>query len=63
MVAIVVGELPRSFDPAVSEWGNPTGLYRLICGKNSFHFVYNASRNDQFSIINYKFLINCLLVN
>ena len=23
MVAKVVGELPRSFDPAVSEWGNP----------------------------------------
>ena len=23
MAAIVVGELPRSFDPAVSEWGNP----------------------------------------
>ena len=22
MVAKVVGELPRSFDPAVSEWGN-----------------------------------------
>ena len=23
MVAIDVGERPRSFDPAVSEWGNP----------------------------------------
>ena len=22
-VAICAGELPRSFDPAVSEWGNP----------------------------------------
>ena len=24
MATIVVGELPRSFDPAVSEWGNPS---------------------------------------
>lgn len=24
MTAIVVGELSRSVDPAVSEWGNPT---------------------------------------
>ncbi len=24
MAAKVVGELPRSFDPAVSEWGNPS---------------------------------------
>ena len=23
MATIVVGELPRSIDPAVSEWGNP----------------------------------------
>ena len=23
MAAIIVGELPRSFDPAVSEWRNP----------------------------------------
>ena len=26
MVAIFVGEEPRSFDPAVSEWGNPTNF-------------------------------------
>ena len=23
MATIIVGELPRSFNPAVSEWGNP----------------------------------------
>ena len=28
MAAIVVGELPRSFDPAVSEWGNPITFIR-----------------------------------
>ena len=26
MTAIIVGELSRSFDPAVSEWGNPTNF-------------------------------------
>jgi len=26
MAAIIVGELPRSFDPAVSEWGNPVPI-------------------------------------
>lgn len=28
MAAIVVEELPRSFDPTVSEWGNP--VYRNV---------------------------------
>ena len=26
MATIVAGELPRSFDPTVSEWGNPRPL-------------------------------------
>lgn len=30
MVAKVVGELPRSFDPAVSEWGNPPLTRKLL---------------------------------
>ena len=30
MVAKVVGELPRSFDPAVSEWGNPPFIRSLL---------------------------------
>ena len=30
MVAIVVGELPRSFDPAVSEWGNLPALQEFF---------------------------------
>ena len=36
MATIIVGELPRSSDPAVSEWGNPvvfTGDY--LCSKSS----------------------------
>ena len=26
MATIIVGELPRSFDPTVSEWGNPVAF-------------------------------------
>ena len=35
MVAKVVGELPRSFDPAVSEWGN---LAQFILGHTVVKF-------------------------
>ena len=39
MVAIVAGEEPRSFDPTVSEWGNPPSFagyaaVKMRCTKN-----------------------------
>ncbi len=33
MVAKVAGEEPRSFDPTVSEWGNPAGFTGYPCPK------------------------------
>ena len=43
MVAKVVGELPRSFDPAVSEWGN-LSFMRLFC--QAFRFIGTINEKD-----------------
>ena len=39
--AIVVGELAKSFDPAVSEWGNP------LCSSASYpQFIEEGKRGN-----------------
>ena len=62
MAAIIVGELPRSFDPAVSEWRNPaefilghsTAKVSCIVCMNSECQMLNCSNVKSMSKIKYQ---------
>ena len=40
--AILVGEVPSTFDPAVSEWSNPADASRSTSRKNGSHGVHKS---------------------